>query len=175
MTAGQKLFELNSKMEEVFAEAASLQAKIDAQEKHLGLKIAAVLLSLVGMVVSFSISLEGGPAAIYWTVLGFALLTGNVAAFAKAVDTPLKCSIISQKLSERFEAAQTEYRRVLEDEAEAHGIDPGTVKSRQRKNEENASFLANRNGRPVNLTVEKQDGTMVIKVNGHLLSEMQSA
>lgn len=172
MTAVQKLFELNSKMEETFSEAEAVQVKIDAKDKHLAIKVIAAILAVVGMIVSFTNYIAGGPNAIYWAVLGFALLTVNLFSFGKAIDEPYKYASISRGLSERFEAAQTEYRRVLEDEAEAHGIDPGTVKSRERKNEENTSFLANRNGIPVNLTVEKQNGMMVIKENGRLLNGM---
>jgi hypothetical protein len=175
MTAGQKLFELNGRMEDVVSYAAAVQAKIDAGDKHLAVKTVVAVLGFIGEIVSLTFALAGGPASVYWAILGFALLVGGCIAFAVAATLPLKYSFVSRELSERFEAAQTEYRRVLEDEAEAHGIDPGTVKSRKRKNEENTSFLANRNGLPVNLTVEKRDGTMVIKENGRLLSEVQPA
>lgn len=175
MTAGQKLFELNNKMEEVLSDAAAVQAKIDSKDKHLVVKVIASLFAVAGTIVSFTLWMTGGPYAIYWAVLGFVFLIVNLFNFAKAIDEPFKYASIARRFSERFDAAQTEYRRALEDEAEAHGIDPGTVKSRERKNEENTSFLASRNGIPVSLIVEKQDDTMVIKENGRLLNEMQTA
>lgn len=175
MTAGQKLYEMNGKMTAVFSDAAAAQAKINKGDAHLGSKVVGVLGCLAGGVTALSFGIEGGAASPYLLILGVACLGIVFFAFAKVMLGSMHNGFASREFSSRHAAAQTEYRRVLEDEAELHGIDPGSVKSREREGEENTNFTATRNNIPVSLTVEEQAGTMVIKVNGNPIHEVLNA
>jgi len=175
MTAGEKLYKLNSAMEDVFSDAAVVQEKIDKENKMaVPVGIAAVL-SLIGSIAALSFGFDdnarGDSTGIYWLILGGILMVFIFGVFGKAMSSQFSNSLLERSFSSRYYAAQAKYRQSLEDMAEAHGIDPGTIKSRERKGEENTLFTATRDNVPVSLTVEKQDGEMLVKINGEPLHE----